>query len=91
MKLILRMLIRDWRGGELGVLLGALVLAVTVISGISGLASALQGALRQESHSFLAADVAVRDARPLPESWLHEARERGLATAETLTFAYDEI
>lgn len=87
MKLILRMLIRDWRGGELGVLLGALVLAVTVISGISGFASALQGALRQESHSFLAADVAVRDARPLPESWLHEARERGLATAETLTFS----
>ena len=86
MNLMLRMLIRDWRGGELGVLLGALVLAVTVISGISGFASALKGALRQESHSFLAADVAVRDARPLPESWLREARERGLATAETLTF-----
>ena len=87
MNLMLRMLVRDWRGGELGVLLGALVLAVTMISGISGFAAALQGALRQESHSFLAADMAVRDARPLPQVWLAEARERGLATAETLTFS----
>jgi putative ABC transport system permease protein len=61
MTLLLRMLIRDWRGGELGVLLAALVLAVTMISGISGFASALKSALRQESHSFLAADLAVRD------------------------------
>ncbi|EED32778.1 hypothetical protein NOR53_1735 [gamma proteobacterium NOR5-3] len=80
------MLVRDWRGGELGVLLGALVLAVTMVSGISGFAAALKSALRQESHSFLAADLVVRDARPLPASWLAEAAERGLESAQTLNF-----
>lgn len=87
MNLMMRMLVRDWRGGELGVLLAALVLAVTMISGISGFASALKSALRQESHSFLAADLAVRDARPLPEAWLAEARERRLESAQTLNFS----
>ncbi len=86
MTLMLRMLVRDWRGGELGVLLAALILAVTMISGISGFATALKGALRQESHSFLAADMAVRDARPMPEAWLEEAKGRGLATAQTMIF-----
>jgi putative ABC transport system permease protein len=87
MNLMMRMLVRDWRGGELGVLLAALVLAVTMISGISGFASALKSALRQESHSFLAADLAVRDARPLPEAWLAEAGERKLESAQTLNFS----
>ena len=87
MSLFLRMLARDWRGGELGVLLAALVLAVAMVSGISGFAAALQGALRQESHSFLAADVAVRDSRALPDEWQSEADARGLDTASILNFS----
>ncbi|MEM9758875.1 MAG: FtsX-like permease family protein [Pseudomonadota bacterium] len=86
MSLLFRMLRRDWRGGELGVLFVALILAVTMVSGISGFASALKSALRQESHSFLAADVAVRDSRPLPSQWLDDALGEGLETAEVLTF-----
>lgn len=86
MNLLLRMLVRDWRGGELGVLLASLVLAVAMVSGISGFAGALQSALRQESHSFLAADLAVRGSAPLPERWQALAVERGLDTAETITF-----
>lgn len=86
MTLLMRMLLRDWRGGELGVLLAALVLAVTMVSGISGFATALTGALRQESHSFLAADLAVRDSRPLPEQWDDQARASGLATARIMSF-----
>ncbi|GAB5414503.1 MAG: ABC transporter permease [Congregibacter sp.] len=86
MSLLLRMLVRDWRGGELGVLFASLVLAVTMVSGISGFASALQGALRQESHSFLAADLAVRDSRPLPVDWLYRASEEQLETGEIVGF-----
>ena len=80
------MLARDWRGGELGVLLVALVLAVGVVSGISAFATRLQNALTQESHRFLAADLVARSSRALPGEWLQGAAQRGVATARTLTF-----
>lgn len=81
-----RMLVRDWRGGELGILMAALVLAVALVSGISAFTARLQGALEQESHRFLAADRVVRSAEALPDDWLQAARDRGLAVAQTLSF-----
>ena len=81
-----RMLARDWRGGELGVLVMALVLAVGVVSGISAFTTKLQNALVQESHRFLAADAVVSSGRPLPEEWLQQAEADGLQRALTLSF-----
>lgn len=81
-----RMLVREWRGGELGVLAMALVLAVGLVSGISAFTARLQSALEQESHRFLAADLVVRSGTPAPAGWLAEAGELGLATARTLSF-----
>ena len=81
-----RMLIRDWRGGELGVLVAALVLAVAVVSGISAFTTRLQTALEQESHRFLAADRVVRSSREMPADWLERAAAQSLQRALTLTF-----
>ena len=81
-----KMLARDWRGGELGVLVMALVLAVGVVSGISAFTTKLQNALVQESHRFLAADTVVSSGRPLPEEWLQQADRDGLQRAVTLSF-----
>lgn len=81
-----RMLARDWRGGELGVLVMALVLAVGVVSGISAFTTRLQSALVQESHRFLAADYVVSSGRALPQEWLPEAETRGLQQAQVLLF-----
>ena len=81
-----RMLARDWRGGELGVLVMALVLAVGVVSGISAFTTRLQSALEQESHRFLAADAVVRSGRELPGEWLQHADKQGLQWALTLVF-----
>lgn len=83
----LRLLARDWRGGELGVLVAALVLAVAVVAGISAFTGRLQSALERESHRFLAADLVVRSSAPLPADWRREARERGLRSARTLSFS----
>ncbi len=83
----LRLLLRDWRGGELAVLLAALTLAVAVVTGISAFSGRLQGALAQESHRFLAADLVVQSSQPLPAAWLEAARSRGLRTARVLTFS----
>ncbi|WP_235964829.1 ABC transporter permease [Sediminihaliea albiluteola] len=81
-----RMLARDWRGGELGVLVAALILAVAVVTGISAFTSRLQAALEQESHRFLAADVVVTSAAEMPASWRQEAQSLAIDTAQTLSF-----
>lgn len=81
-----RMLARDWRGGELGVLMMALILAVGVVSGISAFTTKLQSALEMESHRFLAADTVVRSGRELPAAWPQYAESAGLQVAGTLTF-----
>ncbi len=81
-----RMLARDWRGGELGVLVAALILAVAVVSGISAFTTRLQSALEQESHRFLAADRVVRSGRDMPQEWLQQAESQQLQYATTLTF-----
>ena len=54
-----RLLAREWRSGELGILLAALVLAVSVVVGVSSFVDRLQSALLSESARFLAADMVV--------------------------------
>ena len=75
----IRLLIRDWRGGELGVLFSALLLAVSVVVAISGFVNRLQFNLERESASFLAADLVVSARnpyrhpgwmKPAPPDWL---------------------
>ncbi|GAB3277379.1 ABC transporter permease [Parahaliea aestuarii] len=81
-----RMLARDWRGGELGILVAALVLAVAVVTGISAFTTRLQSALEQESHRFLAADAVLSSTRQAPGEFVEEAGRRDLRTATTLSF-----
>ena len=81
-----KMLARDWRGGELGVLIAALVLAVGVVSGISAFATRLQSALEQESHRFLAADRVVKSSREIESGQWQLVEELGLQQARTLQF-----
>ena len=83
----LRLLLRDWRGGELGVLFSALILAVSLVVGISGFVNRLQINLERESSRFLAADLVVSTADRTPESFIARAAESGLARGETVTFS----
>ena len=82
----LRMLWRDWRGGELGVLLAALVIAVAVVAGISAFTTRLQHSLEQQSHRLLGADRVVAGARAQPAAWQAQAVQLGLRSARTLSF-----
>ena len=79
LSLIWRLLARDWRGGELGILIFALVLAVSVIVGISSFVTRLQSALMSESARFLAADLVIVSRSDLPTAWAEEAARLGLA------------
>lgn len=84
--LVLRLAWRDWRSGELGLLLAALLVAVGSVTAVSLLVDRLQQALLAESAEFLAADRRIGSARPIPDEFRREAEARGLVTAETLSF-----
>ncbi|MEX2468814.1 MAG: FtsX-like permease family protein [Pseudohongiellaceae bacterium] len=84
--LALRLLWRDWIGGELRLLFLALVMAVTSVTGIALFTDRLEKALILESANMLAADRVMGSRREPPREILAEAERRGLRTAETLSF-----
>lgn len=87
LRVALRLAWRDWRGGELRLLLLAMIMAVTSVSGIALFTDRLERALVQESANMLAADRVLSGRQQPPREWLEEARDRGLATAEIQAFA----
>jgi len=86
MRLALRLLWRDWRGGELRLLLLALIMAVTSVTGIALFTDRLQQALLLESANILAADRVMSARQEVEPELIEEARSLGLRTAEILSF-----
>ena len=86
LRLSLRLLWRDWQGGELRLLFLALVMAVTSVTGIALFTDRLEQALLAESANMLAADRVLSGRGEAPAEWIEEARTLGLRTAETMAF-----
>ena len=94
--LALKMLLRSWRGGQLGLIFSALVLAVAVVTSVALLAERVERALVKESSSFLAADLVVSSSQATDADWLQRAEQQGIRTARiasfaSMTFAGDEM
>ncbi|MGB5080308.1 MAG: FtsX-like permease family protein [Burkholderiales bacterium] len=86
-RLALRMLLRDWRAGELRVLALALVLAVGSVSSVAFFADRVRQALTREAHQVLGADVLLSADHAWPAEFRDEIGRRGLARAESVGFA----
>jgi len=84
--LALKLLWRDWRSGELSLLLASLVIAVATVTTITLFVDRLQQALVNESATFLAADRVIEFDQPINDTLLLKAEEFGLQRAETLSF-----
>lgn len=84
--LALKLLWRDWRAGELTLLLASLVIAVGTVTTVTLFVDRLQQALLAESASFLAADRVISSREPIDRAILDRANEMGLEQAETLSF-----
>ena len=84
--LAIKLLWRDWRSGELTLLLASLVIAVTTVTTITLFVDRLQKALLRESATFLAADRIIYSSDPIEKAWLRKANELGLQQAQTLSF-----
>ena len=86
LSLIVRFATRDWRAGELRLLLAALLLAVGAVSAISLFVDRLQRALVAESTSFLGADRTIDSSRAIPDRFRELAAEQGLAAVDVVGF-----
>jgi putative ABC transport system permease protein len=84
--LALKLLWRDWRSGELTLLLASLIVAVSTVTTITLFVDRLQQALVRESASFLAADLVISSSAPISPLILMRAEQSGLQRAETLDF-----
>jgi putative ABC transport system permease protein len=84
--LALKLLWRDWRAGELTLLLASLVIAVGTVTTVSLFVDRLQQALLTESATFLAADKVISSDEPIDAEIVDYATFLGLRTSETLGF-----
>ena len=81
-----RFLARDWRSGEVLVLLAALVIAVAAMSAVTFFTDRVRAAVSQQAGEALAADLRVESINPLPDEIREAAARRGLATADVVSF-----
>jgi putative ABC transport system permease protein len=84
--LSLRMLLRDWRAGELRILALALVVAVASVTSVGFFSDRVRQALAHEAHQLLGADLVLSADHPWRGEVREEIRRRGLAIAENITF-----
>ena len=86
MILSLRLLWRDWRAGELTLLLASLVIAVGTVTTITLFVDRLRQALEAESATFLAADRVIESSEPIDDAILLQADALDLMQSRTLIF-----
>ncbi|TCJ13427.1 FtsX-like permease family protein [Parasulfuritortus cantonensis] len=86
LRLALRLLVREWRGGEVRILLAVVALAVASLTAVAFVADRVRLSLAQEADALLAADLVLSGDRPLDPAFQAEARRRGLAVARSATF-----
>ena len=80
----LRLLAREWKSGELGILLVALTVAVGALTGVGFLVNRISQSVALQANAVLAADLRLESGSAAPsEAYAVAARERGLRTART--------
>ena len=86
LRLAWRMLLRDWRAGELRILMLALIIAVTATTAIGFFSDRLQRAMVEQSAELLGGDLLLQSPREILPEWQARAAELNLAEAQVLEF-----
>lgn len=81
-----RLLRRDWRAGELTLLLAALILAVAATTTLRFFSSSLEQAMHQQAAQLLGADLVLGSSRGIRPLWVAEAQRLQLRQTQTLEF-----
>ena len=80
-----RLLLRDWKSGELTVLSLALVIAVTSLTAVAFLTDRVGHAVELRAAESLAADLRLGSSQALSASYIEMAEQAGLQTAAMTT------
>ncbi len=83
---VLRFTYRDWRGGELSLLIAALMIAVASLAAVGFFVDRLRTGLERQATQLLGADVVIRSQRDQPPEYAAKALELGLSVARTIEF-----
>jgi putative ABC transport system permease protein len=81
-----RLLARDWKSGEVLVLVAALVVAVAAMSAVTFFTDRVRAAVSQQAGEALAADLRIESMSPLPASVDDVAARHGLGKADVVSF-----
>ena len=91
-----RLFRHEAKRGELTIILLAIVLSVGAVLSLSLFSERLQGALKERSTAFIAADAQLRSDKPIDDRWFEQAQTMGLKTAQqvatrSMVFHNDEM
>ena len=81
-----RQMARDFRAGELRLLVVAVTLAVAALSAVGFFADRLNHGLARDARQLLGGDAIVASDQPLPPAFADKARALGLKLASTAAF-----
>ena len=81
-----RQMLRDFRAGELRLLIVAVMLAVAALTAVGFFADRINGGLTRDARQLLGGDAIVAADQPPPAEFAAKARSLGLATASTAGF-----
>jgi putative ABC transport system permease protein len=81
-----RQLLRDFRAGELRLLVVAVMLAVAALTAVGFFADRIDGGLSRDARQLLGGDAIIVSDQPAAPEFAQKARELGLAVATTAGF-----
>lgn len=82
----LRILKRDWRGGEIQLMLAGLILAMACFTSIQYFSLSIKRSMGVEASNWLGGNLVLVAPDSIPQTWLEKAKQLDLNQAQSLSF-----
>lgn len=82
----LRMIRREWRAGELRLIIVSLIIALACLMSVSLLAQSIANAMGLQSSTMLGGNLVVISPKKIPSAWLEQAKKQDLKSALSINF-----
>jgi putative ABC transport system permease protein len=86
LKLALRLLSRDWRSGELRILVTALIIALASLTATAVVVDRVERGMTRETNQILGADRVMSSSHPIDAGVLQRAQDFGLERSDGMRF-----